>query len=174
MNRSGWTPEEREEYDSICTESWGVSASTRGRVAAFLERIHDARQAHRFFAGEVDAEMRRVGAARLLNRWHKANAQVTVSFDGRVLNKPRVIGTVRSDAEGRSFATQALFDFMTWGEIEEKIQEYAKQVNAYRANIALCLRLLDLHDAVPAAATPAQAAEALGTSVEAWLGEQAA
>jgi hypothetical protein len=174
VNRGTWTPEDREEHDAILTEAWGAARSTAGRVEKYLSLINDAIQARRFFARDVENDMKRTGARAQLKRWHKARAQVAVSYQGRVISKPRVIGTDRTDEEGRVYTTQTLFDFMTWDEIENKIREYAAQVQSYRANIALCLRLLELHDAAPSAATPAEAVEMLGTSMETWLGEEAA
>lgn len=162
--------EERAEFDALCSDAEQSATSTAERVEEFRRRIHDARQAHRFYASDVldEAEVR--GLASIFKGWQKRQRIPFVTPDGREVAKPRVIGVGQTDDEGRRYSTQTLFDLLTREEIEAKIAEYAAQVRAFRDNIAVCLRLLELLDAVPTAATPAEAAELLGTTVEAFLG----
>lgn len=136
--------------------------------------IADAEQAHRIFATDVKRDALRNGYGKLLNNWQKRQRRVTVSFEGKILSKPRVVGTKTVTSTGTQVDSQALFDFMTWEQIEAKVGEYAKQVKAFRSNIALAVKLLELHELAPDSATPDQAARTLGTTLDAWLGEDAA
>lgn len=169
-----WSPEECEAYDALCAEAWASSETTRGRTEAYLAMVDDAVQAHEFFARDVEADFRQRGASAQLKAWRKRQQTVVVSYEGKLLTKPRTIGTRRTDADGRTYATQELFDFNTWDEIEAKVREYIKQAQAYSVNIAIGTRLLELRDAAPGAATPAEAVVQLGTTIEAWLGDDEA
>lgn len=174
MNERNWTEDDREEYDAMCSQAWAAGPSTRARIDAFVSMLLDARQAHREWAFRVEDEALRRGASSLLTRWNKARNQVAVSYDGQVLSKPRAIGTERTDEAGNRYATQTLFDFMSWSELSEKKREYLTQIRAYSANVAVLDRLLALRELAPGAATPAEACDQLGTTVEAWLAEDAA
>lgn len=169
MNTAAWSPEERAAYDRICAEAWDVDESTAERTEAFLSLINDARQAHQFFAGDVLDEALRRGAASLLKSWHKARRRVPVSFEGEVLSKPRVIGTTVVSDDGSVIHAQTLFDLWTWEQLEAKAREYAQNIKAFRANLHIVVRLLELRERAPEATNPAQACERLGTTVEQWL-----
>lgn len=171
MNERTWDEDDRAEYDAACREAWESGDSTRQRINSFLSMLHDAIQAHRPWAHEVEREALRRGAGSLLNRWNKAKNQIPVAYDGRVLSKPRSIGTRRTDESGDSYSTQTLFDFMDWSELAEKKREYLIQVKAYTANVAVIDRLLALHELVPTASNPADACKQLNTTVETWLAE---
>ncbi len=169
MNVITWSPEERAEYQALCEEAWAASDRQAQRINAYLAALHDAEQAQRFYAREVLAEAERRGAEALLKGWQKDRQRIAVAHDGRVLNRSRVVGTTRRDESGQTFATQTLFDLLTWDEIEAKVTEFSRQVRAYRDNIILAMRLLGLRDLAPESHTPDEAARSLGITVEDFL-----
>jgi hypothetical protein len=174
MSHPSWSPEEREEFEALCEEAWTSSDSTRARTEEFLRLLHDAEQGRRLFAKDTLREAEGIGAASILKRWNKRTNRVAVSYDGKVLSKPRTIGTTRADAAGNRYAVQTLFDYMTFEEIETKVREYLRQVSAYRENIYIGTRLLELRDMAPDARTPAEACKQIGTTVDAFLAADAA
>jgi hypothetical protein len=174
MNRQSWSPEEKDEYEALCREAWDSSDSTKDRTEEFLKLLQDAAQARRIFARDILREIEMAGAAALLKRWNKQTSRVAVAYDGRILSKPRTVGTTRADELGKRYAVQTLFDLMTFDEIERKVREYQKQVSSYKENIHLAETLLALRRKAPGAQTPAEACARLGTTVEAYLAEEAA
>lgn len=173
MTRHTWPSEDREDYDQLCHEAWQHSDSTRQRTEEFLRLLHDAGQAHRLFAHDMLREAEFRGASSILKEWHKRTHRVAVAYNGELLTKSRAVGTVKVAADGLSYATQTLFDMLTFEQLQAKIVEYRRQVAAYRENIHICERLLSLRDLAPEAATPAEACQRLGTTVDDFLAEAA-
>lgn len=169
-----WSAADREEYEAACTEAWAAGTSTRERGEAFRALVADAVQAHRSWACHLMRIFAERGAQAELKSWRKASQPVAVvAYNGQVLSRPRVVGFQQRDAEGHGYVVQELFDLIPFAKIEEKVTEYQRQVGAYRENLALARRLLELRDAVPDALTPADAASRLGTTVDAWLMQEA-
>jgi hypothetical protein len=147
----------------------GSSTSTAARREYFIIGLDDALQAHRFWASDVDRQVRGRGIDNLLRAWQKAHTRVPVSHDGRLLLVPREIGTARRTTAGAVRHEQRLFDYLTWDEIKAKRQEYLRQQRTYSDLVATLDKLLALADVVPQTANPAEAAEAIGITVENWL-----
>jgi hypothetical protein len=175
MNRNAWSDEDKAEHDLICHESVQISPSTAGRTEAYLSRLRDAEQSHRYFALDCLQAAVHDGAAKQLKAWQDRQRQgrIAVRFDGKDISKRRIIGATAVDDEGNSFATQTLFDFMTREQLQEKVREYAINIEAFKTNLYTAVRLLELMDHAPGAATPAEAARVLGTSLEDYLTEAA-
>ncbi len=170
-----WPQEDRDEYEVACTEAWDSAEGTRERGERFLELVREAAdQAHRIWARDLLTQFEEHGAQAELKRWRKATRKVVaVAHDGRILSRPRVVG-VQVQGESGASSVQMLWDYMTFEQIEQKIAEFLRQVSAYRDNIFVATLLLELRDLVPTAATPDEAAERLGTTVDAWLDERTA
>lgn len=169
MSRT-WPQDDRDEYEVACSEAWDAGESTRERGDHFLRLVLDADQAGRVWAADLLRQFHEQGAQRELKSWGKANEPVVaLAYDGRILSTTRLIGVRRRAEDGSSVSAQTLFDLLTWEEIETKIGEYLRQVSAYRDLIAIGTRLLELRDLAPGASTPAEAADKLGTTVDAWL-----
>jgi hypothetical protein len=165
-----WPAGDYGEYEAACTEAWADGPGTQDRGRRFLEIVEDAAQAQRVWAVDLLRRFAERGAAAELKTWRKVSRKLRVRLhDGTVVDRPRVVGIARQDDGGRRYVEQTLFDLEPFEIIETKVREWGRQVRAYRANIALGLRLLALRDAAPAATTPAEAAAALGTTVAAWL-----
>lgn len=172
MNVKSWSPEEREEFEAACVEAWRSSDRQGERTEAFIDALRDARQAHRFWAGDVLEEALRTGASSILKNWSKRQ-RILVTFEGQVVSRPRMVGRRRDDGEGRGYTEQALLDSFTLDELRSKRTEYLTQIKAYRQNIAVLDELIALCEAT-GCATPAEAARSLGTTVDAWLKQAAA
>lgn len=171
MNRNAWTADDRAEHDLICYEAWHRSTAQNVRTDAYLALLQDAEQAHRYFAMDCLNTATRTGAANQLKAWNNRQRPnvVAVSYKGDELSKRRSIGSSLVDEEGNRLPTQTLFDYMTREQLEQKANEYATNIRAYRSNLHVIVRLLDLMDEAPGAATPADAASTLGTSLEDYL-----
>jgi hypothetical protein len=127
------------------------------------------------WARDLLVQFVQTGAQTELKRWRKANQRmVAVAPDGRLLSLPRVVGVRIPDEAGVAVHQQHIFDLLTWDQIEQKINEYLRQVSAYRDDIFLATVLLELRELAPGASTPQEAASRLGTTVDAWLDERTA
>lgn len=171
MNVKNWSPEEREEFEAACIEAWGSSVRQGERTEAFIDALRDARQAQRFWASDVLEEALRTGASSILKNWSKRQ-RIVITFEGEVVSRPRMIGRRRDDGEGRGYTEQALLDSFTLDELRSKRTEYLAQIKAYRQNIAVIDQLIALCEAT-GCDTPADAARALGVSVDDWIGRAA-
>lgn len=170
MPGRGWSQQDRDEYAAACAEAWDAGDSTRERGRHFRALVDDAVQAHRPWAMDLARQFAERGAQSELNSWRKSTRPLAaVAHDGRLISKTRVVGVPRLGPDGEVYITQALFDLMTFDEIVQKIREYERQSFAYRDNIQVAKRLLELQTAAPDALTPADAAARLGTTVDAWL-----
>lgn len=175
MPGRAWSQEDRDEYNAACAEAWASGDSTGSRGRRLHEVIADAVQAHRPWALDLLRQFCERGAQAELKAWRKATFPMTaVSHDGRLISKTRVVGVERHHDDGGRYVTQALFDLMTFAEIEQKVRDYQSQVRAYGDNIDVARRLLKLRDLAPDAATPADAAASLNTTVDAWLMDEIA
>ena len=170
-----WSPQDREEYEVACTEAWDCAEGTQERALHFLRVVQDAAQAHRPWALCLLDEFLETGAAGELKRWRKRTQRVVaIAHDGRVIDRPRVVGVMRrDDGGGASFTQESLFE-LTWQELEQVRSRDLSQISAYRDNLHVVSRLLELRELAPGAATPDDAARSLGTTVDAWLEQRAA
>lgn len=169
MKHASWSPEDNAEFDALMQAVVSEATGTGDRVEAMACKIADARQAHRYWAGDIEREALRTGYAAQIKDWLKRN-RVLFAWHGQMLSKPRVIGRRATSSEGTTSFEQALVEAFTFDDLRIKKREYLEQVRAYTENIALIDRLLALADLVPGATTPVQACERLGVTVESWLG----
>jgi hypothetical protein len=170
MNKAPWSPEEHDEYEELLSDVWNEPGiSTRDRVKVFLTLLDDAVQGHRPWANDLERTCLELGAATHIKGWRKRQKEIVFDYQGQPLTRSAVVGFKRVSDDGSSFDEQRLIHYGTWDELIEKRREYLAQQLAYSANVAYLDRLLALHDLVPDAANPHEAAEALGTTVEEWL-----
>jgi hypothetical protein len=152
--------------------SWSASDRSGERTERLLSGVRDGIQARRVWANIALEEAARIGLASFLKGFYKRD-RAAISHDGEVLSKPRTIGAKRSDGDGNEYHTQSLFDYLTVDELRAKRREYLAQIHSYKGNLALADKLIALCEAA-GCATPQLAASALGTSVDEWLGRDAA
>ncbi len=163
-----WPPEDREAFDVLMTGVCQDADSTHERVllyeAALARQPSDLRWVHWL---KRDALHR--GLAAQMKGWLKRQ-RVIVALDDRLVTKPRVIGTLRVNAEGIKYDAQVMFGVMTWDQIRAKRVEALRQQQSYSDWVATYDRLLALQEIVPSALTPSEACEQMGTSLEQYLG----
>ncbi len=174
MSRT-WPQDDRDEYEVACAEAWDYAEGTRGRAERLVELIEDGVQAQRLWARDLLSQFVQRGAESELKTWRKRTQRVVaIAHDGRVLNRPRVVGVVRQADDGARFSDQTLYDFLTWEQIEEVRAGHLRQISAYRDNVYIESLLLELRELAPGTATPGEAADRLGTTVDAWLDQRTA
>lgn len=171
-----WDDDERVEYDEACSEAWHVSDRQSDRNDRMVEIITDAVQAQRQWAVDIRDDALRSGLAAKLKQWKRkqAKGEVTVAYNGEVLNTARLVGTKHRDDSGDTYHEQTLFDTMPWDELKEKRREDLRQRQVYDIRINTWDRLLALEELAPGASTPAEAVAQLGTTIESYLGEEVA
>jgi hypothetical protein len=168
MRMSSWSAEERAEYKAILLAACESAKTTRERGEAFLKSYNRALSAGRMWARDIwrDAEVQ-MAEAEVVN--FLKSHRVAVAYNGKLISKPRIIGSLRTQDDGTRASEQALFDFFSWEELEAKAQEYVKSLAAHRGNLYIVTRLLKLRDLAPGSSNASEAAAELGTTVEAWL-----
>lgn len=169
MNRRGWGPDEIDEHDELMRITIASSTRVADRVDVFLAGIEDAVQAGRFWANEIEEDIRRRGSNYLIKQWQRTHNRVPFSHDGQILTVPRHVGTTSVSDDGSMYYEQKLFDYLTWDAIREKRLEYIRQMGVYSERIAVLDKLLALRELAVDAETPAAAAQAIGTTVDDWL-----
>lgn len=168
MNTASWSPEERAEWEDLLEQVTQEAESTGDAVDMLKQLVRDAVQAQRFWANDVEDAALRTGLRSLVNAYKKRQ-RVLVSYQGELLNKARAIGVKHVAEDGSTWHAQPLIDVMTWDQLREKRREYLTQIRAYTSNVAEMDQLLALQEICPGAATPQEACEQLGTTVDEYL-----
>ncbi len=173
MNRNAWSAEDRKAYDDLLADVVGATSSTTERLNMFERLLNDAIQAHRPWARDVERGCVRQGLAKEIKSYQDRN-RAMVAHNGKVLNLPRVQGTVVRDESGEIYHQRELIELWTWEQIAEKRLEAIRGRRTYSAKIAHYDRLLSLRVKCPESETPADAAERLGLDIDEYLGSAAA
>lgn len=173
INRSAWSPEECNEYDDLLAQVVASTTNTTRRLDLMEELLEDAVQAHRPWAVEVERAARRHGFAGEIKRYQDRNRVLVAADSGRVLNAPRVQGTVARRDDGEVYHQRALIELWTWEQIANKRAEAIRAQRLYGDKVAHYDKLLALRDLCPDSSSPADAAKQLGISLDEWLGEAA-
>lgn len=170
MNQSGWSPDERVEYDALLAEVCRTADATEDRINIYEAKIADAVQAQRFWAGDVDRDARRTGYREQIKGWLK-RTRVVVNLGERNVSKASVVG-VKRVRDGHVYDAQVMFEVMTWQEINAKRIDSLRQVATYSDSVAMYDRLLALRDLAEgkgSARTPAEACDLLGIALTDYL-----
>lgn len=168
IDRAGWTPEERDEYEELLSEIVSTSSDSRERLDLFEHRLLDAIQAQRTWATEVDRACRRFGMGKEISRFQDRN-RALVAYDGKVLSLPAVQARKVANPDGEVTYQRELIEVWTWEELEAKRTEALNAQRTYSTKVAHYDRLLALRALVPTAATPAGAARIAGIDLDDWL-----
>ena len=161
-------PEARREYEQMMAEVLAEAEGTGDRARLLANKVHDAIQAHRSWAQQVQWDAQVTGYAAAVKTYLK-RTRVVVNIHDREVSKPRTIGTKRRDEDGNVVDLQLPLEVLTFDQIREKRREYVRQVKAYTDNLAVADRLLALEEMAPGSATPAEAAKTLGTTLDDYL-----
>lgn len=174
MNRMNWTDDDRAEHEALMNEAWGAGGTIRRQIDALLSGVRDAVQAQRAWAEEIEEEALRSGLGDHLKRWRKEANRIRAKRGDRVVDRPGVVGVRRASPDGVEVAVQLELDLMSLDELQVKRRENMRQIIAYSDNNAVIDALITLVESVPEATNPREAAETLGTTVNAWLMGEAA
>lgn len=161
-------PNARREYEAVLNEVLAEADGTGERARLMRLKISDAIQAHRDWASLVQRNAEIDGYAAAI-KVHLKRTRVVVAIEGRVISKPRTIGTRRQDESGKVVDLQLPFEVLTFDQIRRKRSEYLTQIRAYTDNLAVVDRLLALAEMAPGSNTPAEAAALLGVTVDDYL-----
>lgn len=173
IDRSAWSPQERDEYESLVAEVVNATTNTTDRLDLFDLKLLDAIQAQRAWAVDVAKSCRRYGLAKEITRFEARN-RTLVSHDGRLLSLPRVQARRVTTASGEQTYQRELIEAWTWEQLRAKRAEALQSQDAYSAKVSHYDRLLALREKAPDTASPAEAANALGLDLDEWLGTSAA
>jgi hypothetical protein len=168
IDRAGWTPDERDEYEDLLGEIVGATNVTADRLDLFEHRLLDAIQAHRPWATEVERACRRSGLGKEISRYEDRN-RAMVSHEGRVLNLPAKQARKVASTDGAVEYQRELIELWSWDEIAEKRLEALKAAQTYTDKVAHYDRLLALRVLAPDAKSPADAAKAAGLDLDEFL-----
>lgn len=176
MNKNAWSADDVAEFELLVSTAL-AEPTVPSRRDIFTDGLDKAAKAKKFWARDILATIRDEGADRILKAEHELRRpRIRVrSADGRLLGRaPRVLGVSRRADDGRAVQQRGLFEDFTWEELRGKRAEFDAIEIGYARLVTMVDRLLELEERVPTAATPAKACEALGTTVEKYLGEAAA
>lgn len=172
IDRGGWPPEEREEYEALLGEVATASTVTSERLDLFERKLTDAVQAHRPWAVQVERACLRGGMGQEIRRFEDRN-RALVAHDGRVLSVP-AIQARRVHTDSGEVYQRELIQLWTWAEIEGKRVEALNAARTYTDKVAHYDRLLALRALCPASATPDDAARRLDIDLDDFLGRKSA
>jgi len=163
------TAQEKRELDELAQHVYNTKEKSGDRSEEFLRLLRMERDSGTDWARRVLLDCEQRGAAYILKAVMKEGRTVAVSHDGRLITKTAYLGVKRYDGEGKAYHTQALFQMMSRDELLAKRNVALTGKRAYDVILSQLDGCLALLDAVPGAATPQDAAEKLGTTVEQWL-----
>lgn len=172
IDRAGWSPEERDEYEALLAEIAAETTDTRERLDRFEHKLADAIQAHRPWATEVERACRRFGMGKELSRFEARN-RALVSHDGRVLSLPAIQARRVTTTDGDVTYQRELIEVWTWQQIQDKRAEALRAGQTYTEKVAHYDRLLALRVLAPESKTPREAAESAGLDLDDFLSKAA-
>lgn len=167
-----WSDQEREEWRDLLADVCAATKNSGERKRLYASGLRDALQAQRPWAQDVDDDARMTGYGTQITTFSQAPSRALVSYKGELLNKPLSLGTRQRDERGAVMHQQELIEVWSWDLVEQKIQDYSKRIAAYKADMYLMLRLLDLRDKFPDSANPKDACSRIGKTVEEFLGTE--
>jgi len=168
IDRAGWTPEERDEYEDLLGEIAGATNVSSERLDLFEHKLLDAVQAHRPWATEVERACRRFGMGKEISRFEGRN-RALVAHDGRVLSMPAIQARQVVAADGQVEYQRELIELWSWDQIATKRLEALKAAHTYTDKVAHYDRLLALRVLAPESDSPADAAKTAGVDLDDFL-----
>lgn len=169
IDRAGWAPEERTEFELMLAEWVARTTDSTERIDLAERLLIDAIQGQRFWARQVERAALRDGLGAEIRRFEDRN-RVMVAHDGQVLNMPAKQARRVVDEAGRTVFQRELIELWTWSQIEDKRAEAIRARRTYDDRVAHYDRLLALRTLCPDSTTPEDAARLLGTTVKHFLG----
>jgi hypothetical protein len=170
MSRAGWSPEDREEWAEALEEAWLSGETTEERIDALEGILHDALQARRYWARDVERECLRAGLNREVVAWGKSRQpMISITYKGRVISKPRRRGVAVRDGSGIVTHQQALWEEMTWDQLDQVYANRLQQAQTLGDELRVIERIRALRTRHPQTASVAEALLTEGVSLDEWL-----
>lgn len=167
-------PDERAEWAEMLDESLNGSRQADQPAIDRLEAmLAQAERAGRVWPGVLQRQWLREGCRTALKDHAKAQARVEVAYNGRVVTKSARRGVRVIGPDGTHQWQQKLFASMTWDEFDESRKLNLEQIESLRINEVAAQRIAALRVLVPDSTGPQDAADRLGTSLEAVLADAA-
>lgn len=169
MNTRQWPQDWQDELGALLAHAV-LFKETAVRRSELLSGLYSAREAGKDWAKLLLQDFHNIGADKLLKSHDDRERRVAfVDHDGRLLNKPRVVGTVKRTTERAPGYQRELIIAMSWEELRELRQQRVRQSAAAADTVALIDKLLELHVMCPEASDPQDAATILGLNLDEWL-----
>jgi hypothetical protein len=163
-----WSPHEIAEYDAALQEAWDSSSKSGDRYARLVEICEDAIQAHTVWGEPLMNHMIHSGAGNALKNWAKRQERYMVPRNFGEVSKPRIIGVKRKDADGKTYHTQSLFEFLTLQELRDKLAENLTLARTFNENAAVCSALISFCEFYKANSVD-EASRISGIPMQEWL-----
>lgn len=170
MTRLGWSEEDADDFEDVVTEAL-AERLPRKRVDVFIAGMDSAAMAQRPWASEIAAAVRRKGVAKVLEEELKnRQPRVPVADGGKVVGSmPSEVGRRGRSTTGRVQHERGDLGELPFDDLREKRAEYARNRRALDVDIRGIDILLQLELQVPGAATPDDACQQMGTTVQEYL-----
>ena len=169
MNTKQWPRDWQDELD-VLLEHAVLFRDTAARRIELLAGLYSASEGGREWAKLLLDDFHNVGADKLLKRFDDQKRRVALlDHEGRLLNKPRVVGKAKRTTTGAPIYQRELITAMSWEELRELRQQRLRQVQAASDTVVLIDKLLELHIMCPEATDPQDAAIRLGLDLDEWL-----
>src|SRR6266498_1227184 len=116
VNKTTWSPKERQQYEALLAEVVAHSKDTAKRMDLFEKRIAEARKANKTWARDCErAAMREYAASEI--KLYQDRIRAMVAHDGRILNVPKVQDRRVRDTSGGVVHQRELIELFTWDQI---------------------------------------------------------
>ncbi len=170
VNKTTWSPKERQQYEALLAEVVAHSKDTAKRMDLFEKRIAEARKANKTWARDCErAAMREYAASEI--KLYQDRIRAMVAHDGRILNVPKVQDRRVRDTSGGVVHQRELIELFTWDQILAKRLTDLRSQRHFSDRVAAWDKLLALRDLCPDASTPAEAARLLCISLDDYLAD---
>lgn len=161
---------DRREINEALSDALNGSRTPDGNsVQRFIAAVQAADMAGRSWPDDLREEVLRHWAFNRQKQIAKEESRVLIDYQGRKHHKATRVGKKVTTDEGATYYQQSLITAWSWDEIDEWARMVTTQINGLRENLAMVAKLRKLHDQFPESDGPAEAAAALGMTVEEWL-----
>lgn len=168
------SPDERPEHDALMLQA-GYDPHTgkaypTWQIKENLDQLtRDAVQAGRRSFEYIREDATRDGLLAHWNAWNRERNSIRARVNNQEVRASGSRGTVQRDDDGRAVHQRLTWIQMSWEEVLEQGQGAATRIAAEQITRSIVAKLTELRDRVPDSTGPADAAERMGTTVEAWL-----
>lgn len=157
MHEAGYDP-----YTGNPYPTWRIKENL-GRM------IPDAIQAGHHWAQYLSDDAWLDGLGKHWSAWNREQSRISVNLAGREVRVPGSRGIRQRDERGKMVHQQLSWTQMSWEEVDEVDDGAAARITADGINRSTAAKVRELRAFAPDSRGPGEAAEKIGTTVEAWL-----